>query len=682
MSIGDGVSSSEGAVHDAWDERSSLVPPRIASTEEKHEGDAAKKANHQHHRHHSVEALATGTNAGQQEEDEGDDDEEDDLSPTREGRISRYTNRASKLVASYRILGYVPNFLALSNVYSVETVAVLGWSYFLVKGISAHAVSASTLPMFKDVMGVSSGEYQTYVRIGVLGWAMKPLIGVVSDNVTLGSYHKRYYLVLACIAGAVATNVWAFLPREAHWAAAAALCTFVCNLCLAVVDLLCEGQYSRMIQAAPRCGSAVVTWVWGWVMVGGVAAAAVQGPMADSGHAPACLHLTSVLLAMAAVPLYLNWLREKRVEIMVRPAELPSVIDVTRSVLRPEQDGDSGRATRGKEEGQQQQCESSQPRLAARFSRLRLSVRRDCNCPLKIVRSVRSETKAVSARHDGHTRYLTEYCLVMAFCIMAITIATIWCSRQVLLVVSLCSIVFLSASSFFVLPRVIALANLYMFLKEALYVQLPGPMDYFFTTTACGDSFPQFSYSFYQTFTTIVGYAAGAVGVSIFHRYFSTRNFRLTFWATSLVRIVASLFDILLIMRLNKTWLGLNDHVAYFFGDAVVFGACQMLDFMPAVILMSKLCPNGHEATLYALMAGYSNLGQAISNSLGTLLMHSSLLPVEGCDVKNLPTLVFVGHCLLPLLTIPLTFLLVPNTRVDEDIHGVEAPPDHEVKSF
>ena len=35
-----------------------------------------------------------------------------------------------------------------------------------------------------------------------------------------------------------------------------------------------------------------------------------------------------------------------------------------------------------------------------------------------------------------------------------------------------------------------------------------------------------------------------------------------------------------------------------------------MLDFMPMVVLTSKLCPSKMESTVYALLAGYQNFGQ------------------------------------------------------------------------
>ena len=45
----------------------------------------------------------------------------------------------------------------------------------------------------------------------------------------------------------------------------------------------------------------------------------------------------------------------------------------------------------------------------------------------------------------------------------------------------------------------------------------------------------------------------------------------------------------------------------------------------------------------------------------------------EGCNFDNLSTLVAVCHCLLPLLAIPLTFLLIPNKLMTDKIVEVSS---------
>ena len=61
--------------------------------------------------------------------------------------------------------------------------------------------------------------------------------------------------------------------------------------------------------------------------------------------------------------------------------------------------------------------------------------------------------------------------------------------------------------------------------------------------------------------------------------------------------------------------------VAYMFGDAIIYSIVYQMNFMPAVVLTSKVCPKGIESTVYALLAGFQNLGQNVSQSIGVFLI-------------------------------------------------------------
>ena len=101
------------------------------------------------------------------------------------------------------------------------------------------------------------------------------------------------------------------------------------------------------------------------------------------------------------------------------------------------------------------------------------------------------------------------------------------------------------------------------------------------------------------------------------------------------------------------------------------------MDFMPSVVLTSKVCPKGLESTIYALLAGMQNMGQNVSQSLGAYLITAMGVktacepsPEEECDCNfdNLPQLLFICHMFLPLLSIPLTFVLIPNIKMTDPI--------------
>lgn len=98
-----------------------------------------------------------------------------------------------------------------------------------------------------------------------------------------------------------------------------------------------------------------------------------------------------------------------------------------------------------------------------------------------------------------------------------------------------------------------------------------------------------------------------------------------------------------------------------------------MMDFMPAVVLTSKLCPIGVESTVYALLAGFSNYGRSVGSSLGVLALDVAGIktPANGaCNFDNLALLLVISHVVLPLMTVPLTFVLIPNAKMTDDLVG------------
>jgi hypothetical protein len=236
---------------------------------------------------------------------------------------------------------------------------------------------------------------------------------------------------------------------------------------------------------------------------------------------------------------------------------------------------------------------------------------------------------------------------------------------------------FVSTLGFKWLPRAAAKANLYMFAKEALYVTISGALGYWYTADdKCNPGGPQFSYTFYSTIGNVVSSIAGAIGAALFQRYFGHSNFRTVFYITTTLRIVASAFDVLLVTRGNLK-IGIPDHYAYMLGDAIIYQMSYVLDFMPAVMLTAALCPHGLESTMYALLAGFANFGQILSQSLGTVLISAFSISTEDgkCDFRNLAPLIVLCHGALPFATLALARILLPDRSIGESLDGDAASP-------
>lgn len=83
------------------------------------------------------------------------------------------------------------------------------------------------------------------------------------------------------------------------------------------------------------------------------------------------------------------------------------------------------------------------------------------------------------------------------------------------------------------------------------------------------------------------------------------------------------------------------------------------------------------EASVYALLASYQNLGSSIARCLGVALIDALQIKTETCQFQKLPQSIFIAHVLLPLLVVPLVFVLIPdaimtdNLMEDEDEKGM-----------
>lgn len=148
-------------------------------------------------------------------------------------------------------------FGRLSDTFGWTFVALLISAYLGVKGSLMQLTTSAQLPYFKKNLGITGTEYQAYGTAAMTPWAMKALIGTISDAVPLFGYHKRNYILLAALGGSFAYVFLATLHIEPSGAALAAFLLFCAQLELATVDLLVEGTYARV------CADGTAGFGWG-----------------------------------------------------------------------------------------------------------------------------------------------------------------------------------------------------------------------------------------------------------------------------------------------------------------------------------------------------------------------------------------------------------------------------------
>ena len=112
---------------------------------------------------------------------------------------------------------------------------------------------------------------------------------------------------------------------------------------------------------------------------------------------------------------------------------------------------------------------------------------------------------------------------------------------------------------------------------------------------------------------------ASLVGVWAFQRYFKTISFKIIFTWGILISTALGMTTLLLVTHTNRL-LGINDHW-FSLGDNLIITVIGKIVFMPVLVLATKLCPPGIEATFFALIMSVFNLGGTVSYWLGSMIM-------------------------------------------------------------
>ena len=189
-----------------------------------------------------------------------------------------------------------------------QFVAFLVVSQLFVKGMLLRIIEVSMLPIFKT-LGVDAADLQIYAVVITSPWTLKPLIGVLSDMITVYGYHKRYWLLMSILIGTI-TSICMF------WAGTIPTLLVACfmgvNFEMSVIDLLTESRYAEKMREYSESGSDIITFVGGLQSVGTIVTMIFIGFIAEA-KLFWVLFLIIVLLAfMPFIPVLAKWLPEER----------------------------------------------------------------------------------------------------------------------------------------------------------------------------------------------------------------------------------------------------------------------------------------------------------------------------------------------------------------------------------
>lgn len=136
-------------------------------------------------------------------------------------------------------------------------------------------------------------------------------------------------------------------------------------------------------------------------------------------------------------------------------------------------------------------------------------------------------------------------------------------------------------------------------------------------------------------------------GVALYNTAFKAVPLRKMFLYSAVVGTAMGFSQLLLVTGVNAQ-LGISNET-FAFVDAIALTVIAKLAFMPVLVLAARTCPEGVEATLFALLMSVLNGGGVTGGAAGALLTQK--LGVTGDDFNNLALLLVICNAssLLPL---------------------------------
>jgi folate/biopterin transporter len=166
---------------------------------------------------------------------------------------------------------------------------------------------------------------------------------------------------------------------------------------------------------------------------------------------------------------------------------------------------------------------------------------------------------------------------------------------------------------------------------------------------------------------------ASLIGIWIFQRFLKTIPFRVVLGWSTVISAVLGMTTLLLVTHANRA-IGIDDRW-FSLGDSLVLTVMGQITWMPVLVLSARLCPEGIEATLFALLMSVWNLSGLLSQELGAWL--TSWLGVTETNFDKLWLLIVITNLstLIPLPFLGLLPATDPKEEIEKNINLNSLPP-------
>jgi len=518
---------------------------------------------------------------------------------------------------------------------------LIGIVQLFIKGIQYTIVLRCLFPILSQY-GIHSTQLQLYSVIVGTPWTFKPVIGIISDLFPLFGYHKRYYhLIFTSISSFISLILAITNSNDPVFIT---FVFFIYSYETVVLDLLTESKCNELMRDCPSIRNNISTYIQLMNTIGGLIMISIFGPLFD--------HIVDEYSSDDNNDNEINFV------IFYWIAFVVSIIPIFTFRWYNE--------------------------LYVEYPYRK--------CYERIITF-------------DYRKWSENKNMFILITIVAISgpLAALFSGLLSIYVGIVFSISMLSMSilgTYFTMPNILFKVIIFIVLIGTNKPYLGTALDYFYTATPeCFPNGIHFDYTYYITWTGIIGYLAQLVGI-IFYRLCLTKlKFRTVLCLTFIFSSIGGLTDLAMILRWN-TIFGIPDKYFYIFASAMMGNLSYILWYIPVLNIISIVSPIGLESTIFAFIIGIYNFADQLNYINGSLLYeifgitctcsnqiisfpevssitnngNSSNSSNNICNFDNLWILVLFSYIISPLLIgIPATFL-IPNVNQDENLIPIAEP--------
>lgn len=521
-------------------------------------------------------------------------------------------------------------------------------------------------------------QMQIYKNIALTPWALKSLIGILSDTVSIGGYHKIPYIFLSIMIAILSTIILAACWPIPPVATTALL--FLIYMACSVTDLLTEARYSECINEHPEQGPNISSFVWMGIFMGSIVSTVPVGVLLEYVE-PHWLYFIPVLpMLLILYPVYQNWLGDKlqlnRVE-EHGPFGNDEIIDVTSNCCNSpfgwftyiEDENDDGVTI---------------PENSVYMANGDAILPESLSASEEDPDDMKPQTPCIGIKMTKIRREWRPLFLSVCIAMLSITTSIMGIAQvhtSYLCGVSLIGSVLMIIGFNVLIGGVTARIQTYVMIQNMFSVSLSSAEFFFMTDTV--EQYPEgphFSKSFYVIALGLTASICSILGSMSYVMFMQHWRYRTVFYFSNIVSILLGLLNVVFFKRWNRL-IGIPDEV-FVLGSEVLQVVVGTWTNAPIGVAMASLCPKNIEAVMYALLAGSSNLGGSLSQYTGASLLailgiNPRGAPNESAQFENLWLASLINN-LLPVVTLITIPLLIPDKKqTDSLIDPVVVPSSY-----